>query len=88
MDDARPVRIAVAANEAVALLWRGLLTAEGIPVIVRVAGPGIAYFTPALCEHYLYVRAADAGRARQLLDDYAARPDEIAQPGTDDSEPT
>lgn len=54
MDDAQPVRIAVAANEAVALLWRGLLTAEGIPVIVRVAGPGIAYFTPAPCEHYLW----------------------------------
>jgi hypothetical protein len=76
--DAQPlVRIAIAPNQAVAELWRALLTAEGVPVLVRLAGPGLAYFSPALCEHYLYVRAEQAARARQLLDDYAAAPDEV-----------
>jgi len=71
------VRIATAPNEAVAAIWRSLLEAEGVPVLVRVAGPGIADFAPALCEHHLYVLADQAARARQLLDDYAAAPDEV-----------
>lgn len=71
------VRIATAPNEAVAAIWRELLTAEGVGVLVRVAGPGLAYFAPALCEHDLYVRADQADRARQLLADYAAEPDAV-----------
>lgn len=77
LDDQPLVRIAIAPNQAVADLWRELLAAEGVPVLVRLAGPGLAYFSPALCEHYLYVRADQAAHARQLLDDYAAPPDEI-----------
>lgn len=69
--------LASAPNEAVAAMWRELLVAEGVPVLVKVGGPGVAYFTPALAEHYLYVRADQAERARQLLDDYRALPDEI-----------
>ena len=75
--DGQIVKIALAPNEAVAAMWREMLQAEGILVLVRVGGPGLAYFTPALCEHHLYVRADQAARARQVLDDYAAAPDEI-----------
>jgi hypothetical protein len=70
------VKIAIAPNEAIALMWREMLAAEGVPVLVRVAGPGIADFSPALCEHDIYVRADQARQARQLLDDYAAPPDD------------
>lgn len=76
-DDQPLVRLVTAPNQAVAEMWRALLTAEGVPVLVRLAGPGLAYFSPALCEHYLYVRADQVARARQLLDDYAAPPDEV-----------
>jgi hypothetical protein len=60
-------------------MWREMLAAEGVPTLVRVGGPGMADFSPALCEHHLYVRADQADRARQLLDDYAAAPDEAQQ---------
>jgi hypothetical protein len=82
------VRIAVAPNEAVAAIWRELLRAEGVPVLVRVGGPGLAYFAPALCEHHLHVRADQAARARQLLDDYRATPDEVVAPGDAVGEPS
>ena len=79
MSDGQPalVQIAVAPNEALANIWRELLQAEGVPVLLRIGGPGLAYFAPALCEHHLHVRAAQAARARQLLDDYRATPDEM-----------
>jgi hypothetical protein len=77
MSSAAVVELAVAPNEAVAAIWRELLQAEGIPVSVRLAGAGLAYFSPALCEHILLVRAMDADRAHQLLDDYASAADEI-----------
>lgn len=76
-DDDRLVRLGTAPNEAVATLWRELLAAEGVPVLLKVGGPGLAYFSPALCAHDVYVRAGDAVRAAQLLDDYAATPDEV-----------
>jgi hypothetical protein len=71
------VKLAIAPNEVIALMWRELLTTEGIPVLVRVAGPGMAYFSPALCEHGLYVREADVRRARRLLNAFTAVPDEV-----------
>jgi hypothetical protein len=70
------VRVAVAPNEAVARLWQSLLEAEGVSVLVRIAGPSLAYASPALDQHDLYARADQAERARDLLAAYSGAIDD------------
>lgn len=60
------VRIASAPNAAIAALWKGLLDNEGIPALIRMAGPLTGYVTFA-GPHDLLVLASDAAGARQLL---------------------
>lgn len=71
-DDSAPVEIARAPNEIMAGMWRSWLEDEGIVVMVKVGGPGSAYFSTFGSEHILYVREEDAERARELLDESTA----------------
>lgn len=64
--DAPLVRIASAPNAAIAEMWKGLLDNEGIPAMIRMAGPLTGYVTFA-GPHDLLVLASDAAGARQLL---------------------
>jgi hypothetical protein len=61
------VAIAVAPNEVIAELWRGLLKSEGITAMVKATGPGLAYFTNFANEHVLYVLQSDAEVAHSIL---------------------
>jgi hypothetical protein len=60
------VKVAQAGNQALAEMWRELLRNNGIPSLVRIAGPLTAYasFTSP---HDILVLAADADAARDLL---------------------
>lgn len=60
------VRVASAGNQAIGEMWREALVSNGIPAMLRIAGPLTAYasFTSP---HDLFVRAADADRAREFL---------------------
>jgi len=60
------VRIASAPNAAIAEMWKGLLDNEGIPVLIRMAGPLTGY-VPFASPHDLLVLASDAEAARELL---------------------
>lgn len=60
------VRIASAPNAALAEMWKGLLDNEGIPALIRMAGPLTGYVTFA-SPHDLLVLASDAETARQFL---------------------
>ncbi len=62
------VQLAVAPNEVVAALWRGVLEDAGIPVLVKVLGLGHAYWSTFAAAHALYVRRRDSDRARELLE--------------------
>lgn len=62
------VKLATAPNEPVAMLWRGLLEAEGIPCVVKTGGPGPADFNVVVCPHHLWVLAPHLKRARRLLE--------------------
>ena len=63
------VKVASAGNQALGELWREVLDNNGIPCLVRVAGPLLVYAT-FTSQHDLYVRAGDAARARDLLAAY------------------
>jgi hypothetical protein len=76
------VRVASAPNAAIAEMWKGLLDNEGIPALLRMAGPLTGYVTFA-SPHDLLVLAADAEAARQLL--AAFNEDERDIVGADDS---
>lgn len=66
-----PVAVAVAPNEAIADLWKSVLRDEGIVSMLRPLGPGFgAWASAATFEHEVLVRAADAGRAREILADW------------------
>ncbi len=60
------VRIASAPNAAIAEMWKGLLDNEGIPALLRMAGPLTGYVTFA-SPHDLLVLASDAETARHFL---------------------
>ena len=60
------VRVASAPNAAIAELWKGILANEGIPALVRMAGPLTAYVTFASA-HDLLTLASDAPEARAIL---------------------
>jgi hypothetical protein len=63
------VKIASAGNEAEAQMWREVLEHNGIPCMVRAVGDLFAYL-PFNSQHDLYVAAAQADRARDLLTAY------------------
>ncbi len=62
------VKVATAPNEALAGMWAELLRNNGIQCLVKPTGPGMAYFSTALVEHYIYVLASDAEAARAILE--------------------
>lgn len=62
------VPVAVAPNEPIAELWRGLLQEEGIISMLKAMGPGSAYFSNFGYQHTLYVLESAAQRAREILD--------------------
>ncbi|CCF86091.1 putative signal transducing protein [Nitrolancea hollandica] len=66
--DEKVVPVAVAPNEPIAELWRGLLEQEGITAMLKAMGPGAAYFSNFGYQHTLYVLESDAERARDILD--------------------
>lgn len=73
-EDDELVELAVAPNEVVAALWRGVLEEAGIPVLVKVLGLGHAYWSTFAAEHALYVRRRDSARARELLEALETEP--------------
>jgi hypothetical protein len=63
-------RIVVAAeapNEIIAGLWASVLRDEGIPVMVKSTGPGMAYFSNMGNMHIIYVMEAQAEEAREII---------------------
>jgi hypothetical protein len=63
-------RIVVAAeapNEIIAGLWASVLRDEGIQVMVKSGGPGMAYFSTLGNQHSLYVLESQADEARQII---------------------
>ncbi len=65
----RLVKVASAGNQAVGEMWREVLESNGIPCLLRVAGPLLAYAT-FTSQHDLLVAESDAERARELLAAY------------------
>ncbi len=63
------VKVASAGNQAVGEMWREVLESNGIPCLLRVAGPLLAYAT-FTSQHDLLVAESDAERARELLAAY------------------
>jgi hypothetical protein len=63
------VKVASAGNQAVGEMWREVLESNGIPCLLRVAGPLLAYAT-FTSQHDLLVAESDAARARELLAAY------------------
>ena len=60
------VRLASAPNASIAELWKGLLDNEGIPALIRMAGPLTGYVTFGGTYDVL-VLASDAEAARHFL---------------------
>ena len=67
--DDKLVKVASAGNQAVGEMWREVLKRNGIPCLLRVAGPLLAYAT-FTSQHDLLVAESDAERARELLAAY------------------
>ena len=63
------MKVATAANEAIARMLGELLEKEGIGCVVKGAGVGAA-ISPAALPYYIYVRASDAPRAREVTTFY------------------
>ena len=63
------VRVASAGNQALGEMWREVLENNGIPCLLRIAGPLTGYASFG-SPHDLFVRAADADRARAFLAAY------------------
>ena len=63
------VRVASAGNQAIAEMWREMLSNNGIPALVRIGGPLTGYATFA-SPHDILVLAADLPAARDLLAAY------------------
>lgn len=65
-------RIVVAAeapNEIIAGLWASVLRDEGIQVMVKSAGPGMAYFSTLGNQHSIYVLESRYAEARQIIEE-------------------
>jgi hypothetical protein len=65
-------RIVVAAeapNEIIAGLWASVLRDEGIQVMVKSSGPGMAYFSTLGNQHSIYVLEANLEEARQIIEE-------------------
>lgn len=74
-------RIASAPNAVIAEMWKELLDNEGIPALIRMAGPLTAYVTFASAYDIL-VLAANAAEARELLAAFNENEDDFV---TDDT---
>ena len=66
----RLIKVATAANEAVAQMLSELLEEQGIPCLVKAAGVGHGILSPSLLPHYIYVPASLAERAREVTTFY------------------
>lgn len=63
-------RIVVAAeapNEIIAGLWASVLRDEGVQVMVKSEGPGVAYFSTMGNQHSLYVLESQVDQAKQII---------------------
>lgn len=72
-------RIVVAAeapNEIIAGLWASVLRDEGIDVMVKSAGPGMAYFSTLGNQHSIYVLESKYEEARQIIEELEEYVDE------------
>ncbi len=65
----RIVQVAEAPNEIIAGLWASVLRDEGIDVMVKSEGPGMAYFSTMGNSHAIYVLEANYESARTILDE-------------------
>ena len=63
------VLAAEAPNEIIAGLWASVLRDEGIEVMVKSAGPGMAYFSTMGNTHAIYVLESNYDSAKQILDE-------------------
>ena len=58
-----------APNEIIAGLWASVLRDEGIEVMVKSEGPGMAYFSTLGNSHALYVLESKVDEAREIISD-------------------
>lgn len=69
-EDSNPAWLVSVPNEIEANLIAGILRDSGLRVLVRPGGPGLgAWASAATFEHAIYVREADLGRAKTILDE-------------------
>lgn len=62
------VLLTTASSEVEAGMWNQELQAAGIRTLIRPGGPGAgAWASAATFEHYIYVRADQLGKAREVL---------------------
>ncbi len=61
------VAAAEAPNEIIAGLWASVLRDEGIQVMVKSQGPGMAYFSSLGNQHLIYVLESDLDRAKEII---------------------
>lgn len=76
-------RIASAPNAVIAEMWKELLDNEGIPALIRMAGPLTAYVTFASAYDIL-VLAVNAEEARELLAAFNENEDDLVTDDTAD----
>jgi hypothetical protein len=69
------VQVAVAPNEIIAGFWQSVLREEGIEVMLKSAGPGLAYFSTMGNQHVVYVLESQAEAARALIDELESEED-------------
>lgn len=63
-----PIVVAAEApNEIIAGLWASVLRDEGVEVMVKSEGPGMAYFSTMGNQHSLYVLESRVDEAKQIL---------------------
>lgn len=66
--DRDPIVLAAEApNEIIAGLWASVLRDEGVEVMVKSEGPGLAYFSTMGNTHSIYVLESKAEEARQII---------------------
>lgn len=69
-NQSRPVHIATAPNETIALMWKQVLEEEGIITMLKSADAGYAYGHNLLSEQYVFVREDQAEQAAEILEDF------------------
>jgi hypothetical protein len=67
--DERIVQVGVAPNEIIAGFWQSVLREEGIEVMLKSTGPGLAYFSTMGNQHVVYALESQAEEARALIDE-------------------